>query len=65
MFEPVTEELIRRLIYQSPTKSCTFDPIPTTMLRRHESTFGISGVALCWFESYLSDRTQSVVVDGA
>ena len=34
------------------------------MLRRRESTFGISGLALSWFESYLSDRTQSVVVDG-
>ena len=34
------------------------------LLRRLESTFGISGVALSWFESYLSDRTQSVVVDG-
>ena len=31
MFEPVTEELICRLISQSPTKSCTFDPIPTTL----------------------------------
>ena len=34
------------------------------LLRRLESTFGISEVALSWFESYLSDRTQSVVVDG-
>ena len=33
-------------------------------LRPLESTFGISGVALSWFESYLSDRTRSVVVDG-
>ena len=31
MFEPVTEELICRLISQSPTKSCTLDPIPTTL----------------------------------
>ena len=29
-----------------------------------QSTFGISGLALSWFESYLSDRTQSVVVIG-
>ena len=28
------------------------------LLRRLESTFGISGVALSCFESYLSDRTQ-------
>ena len=34
------------------------------LLRRLESTFVISGVALSWFASYLSDRTQSVVVDG-
>ena len=33
------------------------------LLRRLESTFGISGVALSWFESYLIDRTQSVLVD--
>ena len=36
----------------------------TSRLRRLESTFGISGVALSWFESFLSVRTQSVVVDG-
>ena len=29
-----------------------------------QSTFGISGLALSWFESYLTDRTQSAVVDG-
>jgi len=40
----------------------TFDH--TILLRPLEITFGISGVALSWFESYLSDRTQSVVVDG-
>ena len=28
MFEPVTEELICRLISHSPTKSCTLDPQP-------------------------------------
>ena len=35
-----------------------------THSRRLESTFRISGVALSWFESYLSDMTQSVVGDG-
>ena len=40
----------------------TFDH--TILLRPLERTFGISGVALSWFESYLSDRTHSVVVDG-
>ena len=34
MFEPVTEELICRLISQSPTKSCTLDPIPTTLTKQ-------------------------------
>ena len=46
--------------------SAAFDTLDhaTYLLRRLESTFGISGVALSWFESYLSDRTQSVVADG-
>ena len=45
--------------------SSAFDTLDhAILLRRLESTFGISGVALSWFESYLSDRTQSVVVDG-
>ena len=45
--------------------SAAFDTLDhAILLRRLESTFGISGVALSWFESYLSDRTQSVVVDG-
>ena len=34
MFEPVTEELICRLISQSPTKGCTLDPIPTTLTKQ-------------------------------
>ena len=46
--------------------SAAFDTLDhAILLRRHESTSGISGVALCWFKSYLSDRTQSVMVDGA
>ena len=40
----------------------TFDH--ANLLRRLESTFGISGAALSWFESYVSDRTQSVMDDG-
>ena len=43
--------------------SAAFDTLDhAILLRRLESTFGISGLALSWFESYLSDRTQSVVV---
>ena len=34
MSEPVTEELIHRLISQSPMKSCTLDPIPTTLTKQ-------------------------------
>ena len=34
MFETVTEELICRLISQSPTKNCTHDPIPTTLTKQ-------------------------------
>ena len=45
--------------------SAAFDTLDhAILLRRLESTFGISELALSWFESYLSDRTQSVVVDG-
>ena len=45
--------------------SAAFDALDhAILLRPLESTFGISEVALSWFESYLSDRTQSVVVDG-
>ena len=45
--------------------SAAFDTLDhAILLRRLESTFGNSGLALSWFESYLSDRTQSVVVDG-
>ena len=45
--------------------SAAFDTLDhAILLRRLESTFGISGLALSWFELYLSDRTQSVVVDG-
>ena len=41
--------------------SAAFDILDhAILLRRHESTFGISWVALCWFESYLSDKTYAV-----
>ena len=32
-FRPVSEETVRNLILKSPTKSCTFDPIPTELLK--------------------------------
>ena len=34
MYELVTEELICRLFSQSPTKSCTLDPILTTLTKQ-------------------------------
>ena len=33
-FEPVTEELIRELIFKSPAKSYMFDPIPTSLTKQ-------------------------------
>ena len=41
--------------------SAAFDTLDHAILLRR---LGISGVSLSWFESCLSDRTQSVVVDG-
>ena len=43
--------------------SAAFDTIDHSILfhRLHEC-YGINGLALSWFESYLSDRTQSVKV---
>ena len=34
------------------------------MLKRLETNDGVSGAVLEWFASYLSDRFQSVIVDG-
>ena len=36
----------------------------TILLKRLRMCFGISGTALSWFESYLSDRKQYVSVNG-
>ncbi|KAK7108418.1 hypothetical protein V1264_016162 [Littorina saxatilis] len=45
--------------------SAAFDTIDhSIMTARLEATFGITGSALSWFESYLSDRIQTVVVNG-
>ena len=46
--------------------SAAFDTIDHKILiRRLESTFGIRGSALKWFESYLSNRIQSVIIGDA
>ena len=45
--------------------SAAFDTIDhSILLTRLEKTFGITGNALKWFESYLKDRWQAVVVGG-
>ena len=46
------------------SECCVWHPWPCHPIKMTCETFGISGLALFWFESYLSDRTQSVVVDG-
>jgi len=45
--------------------SAAFDTLDHEILiKRLETTFGITGNALSWFVSYLSDRFQSVTIDG-
>ena len=45
--------------------SAAFDTIDHSILvKRLATTFGLSGVVLDWFKSYLLDRSQSVYVDG-
>lgn len=45
--------------------SAAFDTIDhSILLSRLHKTFGISGSALSWFKSYLSDRFQTVSVNG-
>ena len=45
--------------------SAAFDTVDhTILLKRLSSRFNINGKALEWFQSYLSDRTQFVRVDG-
>ena len=45
--------------------SAAFDTLDhTTLLNRFNKEFGIRGKPLKWFESYFSERTQSVVIRG-
>ena len=46
--------------------SAAFDTIDhSILLHRLKYSFGISGTTLSWFESYISDRTQCVTVNGS
>ena len=40
-FEPVSQELVRKLICDSAPKSCLFDPIPTTLLKTYLNDLGL------------------------
>ena len=46
--------------------SSAFDTLDhSILLKRLNVTFGVRGNALLWFDSYLTDRDQAVIVDGA
>ena len=45
--------------------SAAFDTVHHGILLRRLENLGIRGIALSWFESYLSDRKQTVIIDGA
>ena len=46
--------------------SAAFDTIEhSVLLNRLENSFGNTGVALAWFQSYLSDRRQFVRIGGS
>ena len=45
--------------------SAAFDTLDhSVLLHRLETTFGVHDLALSWFRSYLTDRFQSVIIDG-
>ena len=45
--------------------SAAFDTLDhSILLRRLETTFGIRGMALKWFDLYIRERFQSVVING-
>jgi len=41
-----------------------FDTVPKSILLRKMSHYGFTGIANKWFESYLSNRTQYVSING-
>ena len=45
--------------------SAAFDTLDhDILLKRLDLTFGVRGVVLAWFASYLKNRIQSVTIDG-
>ena len=44
--------------------SKAFDKVPHCHLLQFLAAVGVTGQLLKWFESYLSDRTQKVVLNG-
>ena len=52
------------VIHVMPDLSAAFDTLDhNILLGRLSSRFGVEGCALAWFKSYLSDRSQQVIVD--
>ncbi len=45
-------------------QSAAFDTIDHSRLLQRLSILGVRGTALQWFRSYLTDRTQAVIIDG-
>ena len=46
--------------------SVVFDPLDhSILLNRRETTFGVGGTVVHWFSLYVSERIQSVIVNGS
>ena len=50
------------VLYLDFTKA--FDSVDHAILLQKLRSYGVTGPPLCWFEDYLTGRTQRVVVDG-